>query len=185
MTLSAQETTEVPRRIYEGEVVYEDRFQRIRRVVAEFDGFTKEYVVSDRGQRAAMVAVRQDRGGDELLLVRQYRLLINSLSLELPGGRVDDRETPRDAAVRECLEETGVRCRDATPLLTYQAGLDTWKNPTHVFVARDLVEPPSDRFRGTWIPLARCLEHVFTGSIVDHMSILAILAYRTWKERQP
>jgi 8-oxo-dGTP diphosphatase len=28
---------------------------------------------------------------------------------EFPGGRVDDGETPEDAAIRECYEETGVR----------------------------------------------------------------------------
>ena len=38
--------------------------------------------------------------GDLIMLVRQYRLLVNSLSWEILGGGVEDGEAP-EAAVRE------------------------------------------------------------------------------------
>ena len=41
-------------------------------------------------------------------LVKQFRPAINSLSLELPGGLLDNKEeTPESAARRELYEETG------------------------------------------------------------------------------
>lgn len=100
-------------RIAYREVVYEDRFQKIYGVTADFGGFTKEYFVRDSGQRAGVVVVREK----SVLLVRQYRLLIGRLSWEIPGGKVDEGQTPEAAAVRECLEETGVRCGNFKPLL--------------------------------------------------------------------
>lgn len=44
---------------------------------------------------------------DEVVFVRQERHGTESLSLELPGGMVDDAESPEQAALRELAEETG------------------------------------------------------------------------------
>lgn len=42
-----------------------------------------------------------------VILVRQYRHGIEDISLEIPGGIIDEGEDPRVAAQRECEEETG------------------------------------------------------------------------------
>ena len=169
------ETTLLPLDIELKEIVYKDRNQTIQKVVARFDGFSKEYFVSDHGQRTAVVVAKNH----DILLARQYRLLINGLSYEVPGGGVDENETPEAAAARECLEETGVRCSNLKELIDYQAGLDIWKNPTSLFYSEDaeeIVEDESDR--RIWIPLERCIEMVFTRQIVDSLSIIAIFSYR-------
>jgi ADP-ribose pyrophosphatase len=44
-----------------------------------------------------------------ILLVRQYRPVTETVSLELPCGLVDTGETPEAAAKRELMEETGYR----------------------------------------------------------------------------
>jgi len=46
------ETTLLPLRIEPQEPVYQDRNQKLYRIIALFDGFSKEYYVSDHGQRA-------------------------------------------------------------------------------------------------------------------------------------
>ncbi len=46
------ETTLLPLSIEPQELVYQDRNQKLYRIVARFDGFSKEYCISDYGQRA-------------------------------------------------------------------------------------------------------------------------------------
>ena len=175
------ETTSLPLSIEPQELVYQDRNQSIYKIVARFDGFSKEYYVSDHGQRAALVAVRNG----EVLLVRQYRLLINGLSYEIPGGRVDENETPHDAAIRECQEEAGVQCLNLKPLLSYHPSLDIWKNYTHVFYSEEPSETAKEgAVPWVWVPLARCIEMVLAQQIVDSLSIIALLTYNNIKVSQ-
>ena len=47
--------------------------------------------------------------GGEILLVRQYRFGTERFELEIPGGAVNDGESPLAAGLRELLEETGYR----------------------------------------------------------------------------
>src|SRR5438046_6839516 len=96
-----------PLRIGPREVVYENRHQRIYRVSVECKGFAKELFVSDYGQRVGLLFVE----GDKVLLLRQYRLLVQQLAWEIPGGKVDPGESPEQAATREALEEAWLRCR--------------------------------------------------------------------------
>lgn len=175
------ETRRLPLCIETGEIVYRDRNQTISRVTACFDGFSKEYLVSDHGQRVAVLVVR----GNDVLLVRQYRLLINGLSYEIPGGRVDEGETLEVAAARECAEESGVRCWNLKPLISYHAALDIWKNRTHVLLSEECEEMAvSDSDRRVWIPLPKCIQMVFEQQIVDSLSIIGLLAYHISRARQ-
>ena len=162
-------------------VVYDNERLQIRRIEADFGSFTKEYFVWESGQRAGMVAARDG----SLLLIQQYRLLINGFSWEIPGGKVDDGETPQAAAVRECMEESGIRCLNPRPLISFHAGLDVIHNPTHVFFADDLSEDdalqnlhPHEVHAVSWFPLEQCNEMISNGQVKDSFSILAILAYQ-------
>lgn len=165
--------------------VYQDRNREIHRVLADFGAFTKEYLVVESGHRAALLVVRDS----SCMLVRQYRLLINGLSWEIPGGKVDDGETPEAAAIRECLEETGLLCRSIKPLLVFHPGLDSYHNPTHLFYTDQYASEtvpeanPREVVSRSWVPIPRCLDMIFGGEIVDSLSIVAILSYQTWLGR--
>jgi len=168
------------RRISAPRVVYRNRYHRVYRLSATFDGVRKEYFVTDYGARAGSVVV----SGECVLLVRQYRLLIDRMSWEIPGGKVGPGETPMLAAARECLEETGVRCHKLRPLLTFQPGLDTLRNPTylfytHRFTAVRRCANVSESVESAWFPIQRCIEMVEKQKIIDSLSIIALLCYRT------
>jgi 8-oxo-dGTP pyrophosphatase MutT (NUDIX family) len=151
-----------------------------------FDGFNKEYFVVDLGPRAGVVAIRDDC----VLMTRQYRFLIDTMSWEIPGGKVDAGETPEQAAARECLEETGVQCRNFKLLTVYYPGLDNFDNQTSVFYSEDVttvtpfVANPAEITEFAWLPLNKCMEMAFNGEIMDALTITGLLAYQC-KIRNP
>ncbi len=162
------------------QVVYSDAYSCISHVTADFGEFAKDYFVNDRGIRSAVVVAR----GEEVLLTRQYRFLIDRLSWEIPGGRVDPGETPRQAALRECAEETGFRCNNLALMLFFQPGLDALLNPTYIFYSAqgeqlERQARADEVVECAWLPLSRCLEMIFAGEILDALSIIGLLAYRT------
>lgn len=164
------------------ELLHENPRQRVVRVPADFADFQKEYFVTEYGTRAGLLVVRDGA----VLLTRQYRLLIDGLSWEIPGGGVDGAEDPAAAAVRECLEETGVLALNPRPLLQFRPGLDTLDNPSLLFVTEDAREErpftPNRRevFQREWIPFDQCLAMIRAGDIIDSLTILAVLAYQTF-----
>lgn len=167
--------------IEDRQLVYQNQYQQIYRIVANFGDFTKEYYVNETGIRVGVVAVQDGK----VLLVRQYRLLIDGLSWEIPGGSLDKGETLEEAAVRECLEETGVRCSNLQPLTFYYPGLDISNNPTHIFFTNSVFDTNEPRKVDTtemthfeWVPLQDCIEMILRHEIQDSFTMLGMLSYK-------
>jgi ADP-ribose diphosphatase len=53
---------------------------------------------------------------NQVVMVRQYRHGTGEVTLEIPGGLIDDGDTPEQAAWRELLEETGYGAEEMIPL---------------------------------------------------------------------
>lgn len=161
------------------EIALQNRHLEVYYTRADFGDESKEYYVIKFGRRAGIVAVREGR----VLLVKQYRYLIDGLSLELPGGTVEEGEELTQGAVRECLEETGLYCRNLRPLVFYYPGLDNVDNETTVFVSNDVEEArpfhsnPLEVSEILWLPLNEALELIRARKILDAMTIAGLLAY--------
>ena len=93
-------------------------------------------------------------------------------------------ESPEEAAMRECTEETGINCRNLRPLLSYHAGLDTLHNPTHLFYTDNFAVTLGEHVdlhevvQQEWVPLERCIEMIFDQEVADSFSIIALLSYQ-------
>src|SRR5258706_5920732 len=148
---------------------YKNPFMEVNYTKVDFGSFSKEYFVVDLGPRAGVIAARKGN----ILMTRQYRFLIDGMSWEIPGGKVDPGEAPEQAAARECLEETGVRCRELKPLVVYYPGLDNFNNCTTLLYtedAEDAVPFAADASEITeiaWVPFSECLKMAFNGGILD------------------
>lgn len=68
---------------------------------------TREYVLHPG---AVMVIPLLDDG--QVVLERQYRYPLQQVMIEFPAGKLDPGESPRDAACRELLEETGYTAKE-------------------------------------------------------------------------
>jgi ADP-ribose pyrophosphatase len=73
-------------------------------VVAKPQPAGEPYYVLELQDYVAVVAMTPAR---EVLLVRQFRPVVDRQTLELPSGHDERGESPEDAARRELLEETG------------------------------------------------------------------------------
>jgi len=52
----------------------------------------------------------------DVVLIKQYRHGVREVTLEIPGGMVEGKDDPEEAAKRELLEETGYVGREMIPL---------------------------------------------------------------------
>ena len=76
---------------------------------------------------------------NEIVLIRQYRHGIQDVTLETPGGLVEEQDTPEEAAIRELREETGYEAEEIIPLGKVYPNPAIQNNLCYIFLARDVV----------------------------------------------
>jgi ADP-ribose pyrophosphatase YjhB (NUDIX family) len=82
-----------------------------------------------------VVAITENK---EVLLVRQLRFGTNEMSLELPGGLMNEGEDQLDAIKRELREETGFSGRSWRYLTTVASNPVFMNNYIHTWVATNV-----------------------------------------------
>lgn len=120
---------------------------------------------------------------DRLLLVRQYRHGAGEMSLELPGGVMDEGETdPVAAGARELLEETGHEAASIRHVTRLSPNPASHTNRVHVLLAEGarLVAPlkldSSEDIAVELVPWREALDLALAGGMlnVQHVGLLAI-----------
>jgi ADP-ribose pyrophosphatase len=171
--LSSKETLQKPTKVGKPKEVYRDPYTIISKQVVQFEGFQKKYYMWDRGIRVGLIPFHQG----SVLLTRQYRFLADRITLEIPGGKAENGERLKEAAIRECKEETGLKCKKVKKLIHYHPGLDTYHNPTTIFISNESRLPQKRYWENCiWINLSEALRGVFSGMINDSFSIIGLFA---------
>ncbi len=129
---------------------------------------------------AAMTVVLNDEGS-EVLLSWRHRFVPDVWNWELPGGLIDEGETPEQTAAREIIEETGYRARLLTPLVVFEPMVGMVSNPHHVFMARgvDKVGVPTERDEGhfQWVATSRIRKLITSGDVKNSGTLVGLLHY--------
>jgi 8-oxo-dGTP pyrophosphatase MutT (NUDIX family) len=118
----------------------------------------------------------------EAVLVRQYRHGAQRVTLEMPGGLIDEGEDPATAALRECLEETGYRAGTALSLGVVNPNPALFMNRLYAFYATDAEPERAVQNSGTehtevvLVPVAE-LEGLLRSGEIDH----ALVAGTIWR----
>ena len=136
-----------------------------------------DYFVSVRRDVVLIFALTADQ---HVPLVRQYKHGAQKTLCELPGGYINDREPPLDAAQRELLEETGYAA-EAVQLLAQVHGDPTKDtNTLYLYLAENAVKIQAQTLDHTediavaLIPLQKVRSLVLEGKIGVAGSLAAI-----------
>lgn len=120
---------------------------------------------------------------DSVILVTQYRRAAGKILLEIPAGKIESDETPKQAALRELAEEIGHSGQLRRLTRWYLApGYDT--ELMHVFVASKLEKIERGRLDADEdikikrIKLDEALRKCTSGEIQDCKTVAALLALR-------
>lgn len=120
-------------------VAYQNRFRRVfKRRYRLPDGKQADFYLVDRGRVVCVFVLTKAK---RVVIAKQFRPGPNRVMWELVGGAVESKETPRHAAIRETLEETGYRGR-----IRYLGAStnDAWSNLTRYHFLIDRAVRVSD-----------------------------------------
>ena len=164
-----------------------DDVRLVERVVGEIrvrtldvalpDGTTGYREVVWHNGGAGVCAVRDGR----MCLVRQYRVAMGRMSLEIPAGKLDAGEDPAHCAARELAEETGLVAERLEFVARAAGSIGFTNEATSVFLAHGLsagtARPDSGEFVDVvWLPVRDVLAAARAGLIQDGKTIIGALA---------
>lgn len=103
------------------------------------DGKRGTFFLVNAPDWAGVIPVVDTPEGRKFVMIRQFRHGTGRLSVEFPGGIIDDGEDPAQAVARELLEETGYRAEILVPLGLLSPNPAFMTNTFHAFIAEGCV----------------------------------------------
>ena len=146
----------------------------------EVNGQIAEWDFIHHDGAAAVVAVNSE---GKLLMVRQYRNALDRFTLEIPAGKLDDKDEPTlDCAMRELEEETGYHAGKFEYLLTLNTTIAFCDEKLDVYLATDLtktqqhLDPEEEICVEEW-DINDLKQLIYTGKMTDAKTVAAIMTY--------
>jgi ADP-ribose pyrophosphatase len=149
----------------------------------------RERVTLANGHSTVIEAVRH-RGSvvivampapDQLILIRQFRPVIQRWIWELPAGSLDPGEAPDAAVVRECEEEIGLTPRRVTPLGSWYPTPGFCDEIMHFYLCEDLAAPEGpvtrdedEQIEPATVSLSTAREMIADGRVVDMKTVVGL-----------
>ena len=162
--------------IYEGKILHVEKWQ----VTCPNGHAAPREIVVHKGA-AAVVPVYED---GTTLLVRQHRVSVDRVTLEIPAGKLDSAdEDPLECAIRELREETGLKAEKMTLLTSVLTTPGFCTEKIGIYLAQGLTEGDmhldEDEFLGVVrMPLQEAIDMIMRGDIRDGKTICGLLLAR-------
>ena len=149
---------------------------------ATFEGPAGEVLERDVVHHPGAVAVVA-LDGDDVVLVRQYRPVLEAEILELPAGKLDvPGEDRRTAARRELVEEAGLDARDLVELGRFHNSIGFCDEETTIYLATDLkaTTPEAASVEEQYltverVPIGEAEGLIADGTITDAKTVIGLL----------
>lgn len=151
-------------------------FEAERWEVTQPDGMVGERDIVLHNGGSGVCVVRDGK----MCLVRQYRVALGRMTLEIPAGKLDVGEDPAVCAARELTEETGLVAERLVPIAVSSSAPGFTNEKTRVFYADGVSQHPSspdpDEFVDVvWVPLDEMVAAVRAGVIEDAKTVVSVL----------
>ncbi|MDW7667606.1 MAG: NUDIX hydrolase [Bacillota bacterium] len=129
----------------------------------------------------AVVVIAFDKDNN-LFFVKQYRKAIEDYLLELPAGKIDPGESPKETAKRELAEEIGYTSEKMELLFSIYSSPGFSKEKIYVYKASNLIEKSIECDDDEFIeiiklPYDQVLEDIKENKIEDSKTVSAVLYY--------
>lgn len=126
---------------------------------------------------AGILAIRDN----QVLLVSQYRYAAKTQLWEIPAGKLEKDEDPKDCVIRELNEEAGYICDKVTFIASFFTTPGFCEEKIHVFMGNHPHEVSERRamdddenITSQWFSLAQAYQMILDGTIIDAKTIIAL-----------
>lgn len=171
-----EEKTISTERIYEGAII------NLRRDKVEIkDGGTSYREIIEHRGGVVIAAITPD---GKIPMVKQYRKAAEKAVLEMPAGKLEKDEDPKEAALRELKEETGYTAKDIDYVNSFYSSIGYSEEVLSLYIAKDLTPGETDFDDNEAIEIYEysideLMEMVMDKTIEDAKTIIAIFMLKS------
>lgn len=151
---------------------------RVDEVMLSNGDKTTREIVEHNGAVAIIPLIDEER----MFLVKQFRKAIEKELIELPAGKIEKEEDPKECALRELEEEIGYKAGHIQKLLSIYTSPGFSNEIIHIYVAGDLKKTKINRDDDELmdiieVSINEAKNMMDEGKIMDAKTITGILAY--------
>ena len=137
------------------------------------------------GSASCIVAVENN----EIVMIRQFRPSVEETLIEIPAGRIEEGETPAEAARREFEEETGLIPLNLRKLVEFYPTPGFVDEKLYLFFAdkfdKGKVHLDAGEFLDVFrLPVSKVDEYIFSNKIRDAKTLIGLLLWKVMKNEK-
>ena len=120
------------------ELILDTPFFKVRKdIVVLPDGREYSWIYWDSNDSVMVLGMTEEK---KLVMIKQYRYLVDDVVIEFPSGGLHKDERPEIGAKREFEEETGFACSELMPLGSFYETYGSLNRKIHIFFAPNVMK---------------------------------------------